>query len=379
MSRPVRVCFHAPLLWPLWSDGQVAFTGGAEVQQARIARGLAERGFDMSVVTCDYGQSGSVVKHGVRVLKSYRLDAGLPGVRFFHPRLTRTWAALSAADADVYYARGAALVAGQTYDVARARGAAFVFGSAHDHDALASLPELKNPRDRWWYKRALRGANTVIAQTTHQQRTFLAQFGRASQVIPNMVEVPGAASDPGRDAPVVWLATYKPAKRPNWFLALARALPQHRFIMCGVVPIWPETAAAWESAQAAARELPNLEVRGYLDQHQVAALYCDAALFVHTSPAEGFPNTVLEAWAAGVPSVTAVDPDGVVARERLGEVVATLEELVRTVRSLMADPLRRREAGARARAYALAAHSPDRVLAQMGEVFTAAAAARRMS
>ena len=235
--------------------------------------------------------------------------------------------ALAAADADVYYVRGGALEAGQAYDAARLRGASFVFGAAHDHDARASLPLLSKPRDRWWYRRALRGAHTIIAQTLFQQQLFRDESGLSSTVIRNLVEVPAVASDPGRDGPVVWLATYKPAKRPDWFLALARALPQRRFVMCGVVPIWPETTESWERAQAAARELPNLEVRGYLEQSEVTALLAGASLFVHTSPVEGFPNTVLEAWASGVPSVTAVDPDGVVRREGCGEVVETIQPL----------------------------------------------------
>ena len=98
-ARPLRVCFHAPLLWPLWSDGRVAFTGGAEVQQARLVRGLAARGLDLTVVSCDYGQPSPVSVHGGRVLKTYRLDAGLPVLRFFHPRISRTLAALNAAGA----------------------------------------------------------------------------------------------------------------------------------------------------------------------------------------------------------------------------------------------------------------------------------------
>lgn len=376
MTAPIRVCFHAPLLWPLWSDGALRFAGGAEVQQARLARGLVARGFEITVVTCDHGQPSPVVKHGVRVLKSYAIDQGLPGLRFFHPRLSRTMGALFAADADVYYARGAALPAGQAYDAARWKRAAFVFGAAHDHDAFPALPELRSARDRWWYRRALRGAHTIIAQSSVQQRLFRENLGMDSTLIRNLVEPPVSAGDPGRDLPVVWLATYKAAKRPEWFLELARALPQRRFIMCGVVPAPPESAIAWIRAQQAARELPNLELRGTLEQSEVATLFQDTALFVHTSPAEGFPNTVLEAWAAGIPSVTTVDPDGVVARERCGEVVATPEALITAVRAWMDAPERRRTAGARARAYAFAEHSPDAVLTKLGEVFRAAAATR---
>ncbi|MBK7366710.1 MAG: glycosyltransferase family 4 protein [Candidatus Eisenbacteria bacterium] len=372
-AAPLKVCFHAPLLWPLWSGGQVAFTGGAEVQQARLARGLAARGVDMTVVTCDYGQPSLTTVHGVHVRKTYALDAGWPVLRFFHPRLSRTMAALLAADADVYYVRGASLEAGIAFEAAQLRGGAFVFGAAHDGDASTALPLLRNPRDRAWYRRALRGARAVVAQTAAQRDAFRREFGIEATIVRNLVEVPNHATDVASREDVVWLATYKPSKRPDWFVELARALPDRHFVMCGIVPIPPETTEAWDRAQAAARELPNLEVRGYLDQERVGELYRSAGLFVHTSPAEGFPNTVLEAWAHGVPTVTCVDPDGIVARERLGIVAADISDLVSAVESAMADPGERRAAGARARAYAMREHAPDAVLARLESVFRASA------
>jgi glycosyltransferase involved in cell wall biosynthesis len=374
-SRPLRVCFFSPLLWPVWSGGTIAFAGGAELQQARLARGLAERGLEVTVVTCDFGQPSPVNVHGVRVLKTYRPADGLPVLRFFHPRLTRSLSALGAADADVYYVRCASLEAGIAFDVARSRGAAFVFAAAHEDDARRSPKLLPNPRDRWWYARALRGADAVIAQTEVQREMFRREWGRDSTVIRNLVDLPPLAGA-GTGETVVWLSTYKPAKRPEWFVDLARALPQHRFVMAGVVPPPPETQEAWVAAQDAARALPNLEVRGFLGAEQVGELYRDAGLFVHTSPAEGFPNTLLEAWAHGLPGVSCVDPDGVVARHSLGEVVSDRAGLVRAVNEWMASPDRRREAGARARRYAEDAHAPGVTIAAVSEVLAHAAASK---
>lgn len=373
---PLRACFFAPFLWPLWSGGRLAFTGGAEVQQARLARGLAARGVDTTVVSLDFGQPSPVTAHGVRVLKSYRLDDGLPVVRFFWPRLPRTIAALRAAGADVYYARGAGLEAGVAHEVARSRGAAFVFAAAHDLDAVRALPRLPNPRDRWWFARALRGADAVVAQSERQRESFRSEWGIDAAVIRNLVELPGAAADPGASGTVVWLSTYKPGKRPEWFVELARALPGRRFVMAGTLPPPPSSSGAWDAAVAAARALPNLEVRGFVEHGRVAELYRAAALFVHTSPAEGFPNTLLEAWSHGVPSVSCVDPDGVVAREGLGEVVAGPAGLAAAVSAWMDDPGRRREAGARARRHVERAHAPEAVLAALQALFERVAGRR---
>jgi glycosyltransferase involved in cell wall biosynthesis len=363
------VCFYAPYAYPLFTGGRLAFTGGAEVQQVAIARGLVQRGFDVRMVTCDYGQPGRVVHDGITVLKAFPPHAGVPVLRFFHPRLTRALRALHAADADVYYVRGSGLPAGLTSDVARARGAAFVLGAAHDHDARRALPLQTNVRDRWWYRRALRGARLVIAQTEFQRRLFATEFGVAAEVIPNLVEVPAAPVDAGGDGAVAWLATYKPAKRPDWFLELARKLPQHRFLMRGVIPIPPDTTASWEDARRAATTLPNLDVAGYLDHERLGELFGRSALFVHTSPVEGFPNTVLEAWAHAIPSVTVVDPDGVVAREGLGEVAGDLPAMVAAVERWMADPARRRQAGAAARAYVRRRHAPEAVIDRLAAAF----------
>jgi glycosyltransferase involved in cell wall biosynthesis len=363
------ICIYAPYAYPLFTQGRVAFTGGAEVQQVTIARGLVARGFTLHMVTCDYGQPAHDTVDGITVHKAFRPDEGLPVVRFFHPRLTRLLAALAAADAEVYYVRGSGFPAGITCDVARARGAAFVFGAAADHDARRTLPLLGNPRDRWWYRRALRGARAVVAQTETQRGMFAGEFGVASEVIPNLVELPARPGTPEGPGPVVWLATYKPAKRPEWFTELARRMPERRFVMCGVIPIPPDTRDAWEAARRCAEACPNLEVRGYLDHDRIGELLAEAALFVHTSPAEGFPNTVLEAWAYGLPSVSAVDPDGVVAREGLGEVAGSLPAMEAAVRRLLADPAGRAAAGARARAHVTRHHAPAAVLDRLASLF----------
>jgi glycosyltransferase involved in cell wall biosynthesis len=372
-----RICFHAQYAWPLFTAGRVPFTGGAEVQQVAIARGLVGQGFDVSLVTCDYGQPERVVVDGITVLRAFQPYAGVPVLRFFHPRVTRTVAALAAADAEVYYARGSGFVSGITHDVARMRHAAFVLAAAHDHDARHALPLLDNPRDRWWARRAIHGATAVIAQTEHQRRLFASEFGRPSEVVPNLVRPPVQAVDAGQDGAIAWLATYKASKRPEWFIELARRLPRRRFVMCGVIPIPPETRDAWEAAQRAAETLANLEVRGYLEHGRLGELFAGASLFVHTSPVEGFPNTVLEAWAHGLPSVTAVDPDGVIAAERLGVVAWDLDAMAAAVETLMSDAEERRAMGARARAHVMRHHAPAAVLDRLAAVFDLAVAAAR--
>ena len=369
MSGRGRINFHAPYLYPVLRPGSVEFVGGAEVQQAALARGLVERGFDVSVATCDYGQGRKVTIDGITVLSMFPPHSGMPVLRFFHPRLTRTLRALLAADAEVYYARCSGLQPGLSHDVARWKHAAFVMAAAHDYDAMKSLPLVTNPRDRWWYRRALRGAAAVIAQTERQRGLFREEFALESVVIPNLVALPPAPVDAGRGGAVVWLSTYKASKRPEWFWELARRLPGLRFVMAGVIPPPPLTPEAWERAREAARGTPNLEVRGHVEHDRLGELFREAALFVHTSPAEGFANTLLEAWAHGLPTVSAVDPGGIAAREGLGECAEELDAMAGAVQSWMADPARRAAAGARARAYVARHNAPGVVIDRLAAVF----------
>src|SRR5580765_5928098 len=283
-----RVCFFAPYLWPAFSQGQIEFAGGAETQQAALARGLVARGFEVAVATCDYGQGRRVEREGITFHATHPPFAGIPVVRFFHPRLSGNLRALLAAKAAVLYQRGAGLQAGIAFDVERSTRAAFVFGSAHDTNAQAEMPLLHNPRDRWWVARAVRGADAIIAQTRVQQDLFRRSWGRESFVIPNLVELPRSTANAGAGGAVVWLSTYKEYKRPLWVVELARRMPSVRFIMAGIIPPTPLTPEVYERTREAARSLPNLEVRGHLAQHRLADFFSSGALLLHTSPLEGF-------------------------------------------------------------------------------------------
>jgi glycosyltransferase involved in cell wall biosynthesis len=357
-----RVCFHSEYAYPLIARRVIEFAGGAEALVVRLARGLARRGYDVCLTTCDFGQPAREVIDSVEIIRTFRPHHGIRGLRFVHPRLSRSVAGLLDAAAEAYYVCGSGMAAGVAHDVAKWRGAGFVLAMMTDHDVMRDPPPNVGAEHRGWYRRALRGADHRFAQTVFQQTELRRNFGVESTILPNIVDIPADPVDPGQEGIVLWLATYKPAKRPEWFIRLARELPRHRFVMAGVVPPPPLTRESWELAVAAAHELPNLEVNGFLPDDELEALRRRAALVVHTSPLEGFSNVLLEAWAMGLPTVSGVDPDGLVMREGIGAFAPDYATLVASVSRYMSDPGARREAGARARRYAEANHAPDLVL-----------------
>jgi glycosyltransferase involved in cell wall biosynthesis len=361
MSRAPRVCMFAEFLYPVVSGGSVPFAGGIEVQLTLMGRGLARRGFDVRVVTCDYGQPDPFDAGGLTLHKAYPPHGGIPVLRFFHPRLTLGLSALWRADADVYLFRGGAMWAGLVHAVARARGRRFVWLTGHDHDVRRELPDVHGPRDRWLVARAMRGADAIVTQTCSQQERLRADWGLDSTVIMNSVELPPAeeVQDPGAGEGVVWLSTYKTVKRPEWFTRFAERHPGVPCRMAGVVPGPPFDDAPYRAAQAVAARVGSLSVQGAIAHERISEFLAGAAMFAHTSPAEGFPNTLLECWARGLPAVSSFDPDGIVERERLGACRTDYDAWEAALERQLAEPALRREEGARARAWVAAHHAPD--------------------
>jgi glycosyltransferase involved in cell wall biosynthesis len=367
----VRIAFVTPYGYPALCavagqpGGGFDYVGGAEIQQSRLAVALAARGHEVWMVSADFGQPADTTVLGVRVARAYRPFAGVPGVRFFAPRWTGIARALDHADPGVVYQRTAGALTGQVALWARARGRRFIFACAHDFDTLPASPFLANPRDRWLYRHGLRHADRVLAQSAFQAAELERHHGIRATLVRNLVDLPAAPRAEAEADGVLWLGTMKADKRPAWALDAARALPGTRFVLAGGPPPAPMPDDCWRAVQAAARALPNVELPGFVPPPGVPARLARAAVFAHSSPSEGFPNTLLEAWAHGVPSVSVVDPDGAAERSGAGVRVGSQAEFVAALGALVADPARRACMGARARAYVAEHHAPSAVVAAL--------------
>lgn len=343
-------------------DGKAVHIGGEEVQHALMSRYLARRGYRVTSLVGDFGQQPVEHVDGVQVRKTFALRDGVPGLRFFTPRVSSTWAALKAADADVYYASCAGAMVGIMAEFCRRNKRRFVFRIASDADCSPDTLMVGNARDRMLYHYGLRRADSILAQTQKQADLLLRNYGLEARVAGMFSDLPDSVRKfDERGTDLLWLANMRSMKRPEWFLDIVREAPGLRCAMAGGAH--PDEAALYERVRDGAAALPNVRFHGQVKFGTTRALFADARIFINTSSFEGFPNTYLQAWANGVPVIATFDPDGIIASKGLGVAVLDAGAAAVQARALLAAPDEWAACSARCRAYAVARLSPDTVSA----------------
>lgn len=355
----MHLCFVAPRAWPVLSgDPAIPIVGGAEVQQSLLARLFAAHGHRVSMICLDYGQPQRARVDGVEVVKFCRMKAGLPVLRFLHPRLTSMWRAMREVGADIYYCRSASMWVGVLAEFCRRYGRRSIYAGASNKDFVPDVGgQLAYARDRWLYRRGIARVDGIVAQNEEQRASLRATHRRDAVVIPSCYALSRSASAGARDR-ILWVGTLHVGKRPELLLELARRLPHRRFVLVG----GPSAGAPdlYERVRAQAATMPNVEMTGFLPLAEVEPLFDRARVFVNTSIYEGMPNTFLQAWARGVPTVATVDVEAPVQR-----VVSSIEELAEQTEIAFNDP----SPGERCREYYERNHAPAHVLARYEQVF----------
>jgi len=338
--------------------------GGAEVQLHFLTREAVDRGWRVTYVT----RPNQIPKN----------KEGIEYVPFLETRKYRKDRKeldkiLSEIQADIYYQRGRKLWTGYVGYFSNKRNVPFVYAVSMDIDCYnykkASRTGRNDVVNRM--KRAvlarrvdrislegIKRASLILAQT-ETQRTLLAEnLGLQSTSFRNVFpskRLPVEKVD--RKVPtVLWLATVKRWKRPELFIEVARRLREVscRFVLAGRLA----DSEFRSQLQQAQKELPKFTYIEQVPFERSNELIAEADIFVNTSNLEeGFPNTYIQAWLQEVPTVAlGFDPDAVIAREKLGAIASSMDDLCERLAFLAENRAYREEIGKRARKYAIRHH-----------------------
>ena len=102
---------------------------------------------------------------------------------------------------------------------------------------------------------------------------------------------------------------------------------------------------------------------GFVPVTEVERHFDEAAVFVNTSVGEGFPNTFLQAWSRGVPTLATVDVEAAVHRRFAG-----VEDGARQIEALFEDAGLWQSASRRCLEHFAGTHSPAHALEQYGRL-----------
>jgi glycosyltransferase involved in cell wall biosynthesis len=230
-----RICIVGLADYPLLSRSTDGHVNGESLQHVLLARAWRDLGLDVSVVVFDQGQGVERVHEGIRAIAAHEQGAGVPGLRFVHPRITGLLAALAVADAEIYYQSPSGSATGVTAWFCRRHGRRMVYRVASDANCVPGRQLIRLWRDRKLYEYGLRRADLVATQTLAQSNLLLEHYGVPSVAVNMAVEPPTETAPNRRDIDVLWVSNLRSVKRPELVLELARQLPQVNFTLAGGV------------------------------------------------------------------------------------------------------------------------------------------------
>jgi glycosyltransferase involved in cell wall biosynthesis len=354
------VTIYSPTSSGLFSA--IGRAAGAQRQLTLLAGELARRGFRVALVVYPIPERRVPVEPGITLVErpEHAGDRPLQAVR----ETARVLRALRTADGRVVVVRSGTPVVGIVALYCRLFRRGLIFAAANNLDFL----------DQWSrrtriYAFGVRSAHAVVVQSKEQETLARRRFPR----IRKLVRIPSFADEPPPTAPrrdpsaFLWVGRLVDYKRPLLYADLAKALPDLRFVL---IPLRPLYYAAERECLAQLEELatriPNLEVGESLPHAQLVEELAGAVALVNTALHEGVPNTFLEAWGQGVPVLTlSFDPDGVVHERGLGvSANGSWERFVAGASELWNGRLERDDLAQRARSHVRDVHSVERVGAQ---------------
>jgi glycosyltransferase involved in cell wall biosynthesis len=359
-SQSLRWCFFSPGYRSVKVlGGDTSTSGGAEAQVAYLAEALARLGHEVTLVFGD-GRA----QRPVEVISGVTCIDAAPSWKNARS-IKHMWRALVAVSPDVIYAR---LPSDFLWILSlfsrRRQSVRFIYALANDmHCSIWSSYSYR----KWFhcplYALGLMGADTVAVQHEGQER-LLSPYMRDRVVrVPNLVRFiqssPRQLGNTIYDA--IWIAQIRPVKQLGRYLDMAAALPDLQFaIVGGRDPTTSEDEFSMLKDRIS--KLGNVRFFGPLRAEKVREVLAQSRVLVNTSRAEGFPNTMLEAWSLGVPVVSlTVDPGGVIQGEGLGRCSGDAENLVKDVHLLSRTESMNEEYGRNGLRYVSRRHSLDAV------------------
>ncbi len=284
------------------------YIGGAELQVYFLIKEFLNRGWKVEVVC-------RMPEHGTKVLQK-DFDDSRVQLHFYHKHSFRSLEFLSVlkalrrTKAQYYYQRTDFSLTGATANFCKRFNRKMIYACAQQGDATKGkyIAEFRQMNYNNVLKKALRyldfclldkiveygktNAHAIVCQTQEQVEAFTSVFKRNVHLINNSFLFEEDSTD-RKENIVLWVGNWRPVKRPELLLELAKDLANKKdwtFVMIGETD--EATLKLFENNIA----LSNIKIVGSLPLKEVNQWYSKSRILVNTSIQEGMPNTFIQAW-----------------------------------------------------------------------------------
>lgn len=281
----MKFCFLSSYAHLALAPNSDRVSGGAELQVALLARELVKRGHEVVVIGGDIGQPDGEEFDGVRTRNGGRFQTG--GLWDTITAVPRVFDILDEESPDHVFVLGWTTWLTLLHVGKRRWKLGFICGL--DTEVNGEFRR-ENPLRGLVFEAGVRAADVRFAMSEYQA----AQFARQELdcgLYRNLILPRKTERAPEKPVDLLWVARCQKIKRPHLFLDLAEQVPAARCKM--VCP--REDVELWESVEARARTIANIEFVERVPYHEVQAHYDAARVFVNTSTYEGWPNSFIQA------------------------------------------------------------------------------------
>ena len=344
--------------------------GGAELQISYLVDSLLRRGHKVHYVFEDLGtEINNDLKIHLYPLKKSVIRSKRFGSRwiFYHKRINEI---LNELGPDVIYTRLFSSWTGLASNFALKSGAKHIWALASDIDItrLQRSTSIFKPFDiieKKWVKHAFYNATSIIVQNNYQEEGLKRLYGRNGVFFRQSGFPCTDTIVKDKDTlNVLWIANFKPIKRPEIFINLLdffNDTSNIRFTMIGrIQPMYRDLV------NEAMGRYRNFDYLDELNSKSVSDCLSNADVLVNTSLHEGFSNTFVEAWMRKVVVISMnSNPDHILTEQNIGFVAPNVNDIADIINYLKNNPEKCDDMGERALKYATEFHSYEKNISKV--------------
>lgn len=305
------------------------FVAGIQVQMSFWAKTFVAHGWDVYSFSSK-GQYETI--EGVHFISQKQPGFFRKLHISFLGELLSIWRGIIITRPDVVLIRGAQRDVYLLSIICKLRRIKLVFMGASDVNFIKERDRIEGPKiNTLLYRRSIKKTNYIVSQNTLQADSVKKYYNKETLIIPNIWVIDSSITSEKLKYDAIWVSNLSPVKQADWFLRLAKRLPEYRFALVG----GPRNKKCYDDIKDGAERISNLDFLGQRSFIETTKLISLSRILTCTSEHEGFPNTFLQAWAMGIPVISTVDPNEVITQNGLGIFVENEEELYQSVKRLM--------------------------------------------